>query len=150
MLVGLHDFAAFRRHRPNATTIRDLQAFEWRDISTDAEPELYEARVTADAFCWSMVRSLVGGAPGHGGEGAPCPRLHRRAARGAGAVAAGARGPAKGLALAGVDYPDDSELAARADKTHRASGCCRGGAPSGGQGLPGTQPVVRRDARPLD
>lgn len=28
-LLGLHDFAAFCRHRENATTIRDLQRLEW-------------------------------------------------------------------------------------------------------------------------
>ena len=131
VLVGLHDFAAFCRHRPNATTIRDLQAFEWRDISTDAEPELYEARVTADAFCWSMVRSLVGGclatAEGRRALGFTGGLLEERERSPLVPVA-----PAKGLALAGVDYPDDSELAARADKTrdirvlpgeeHRAAG----------------------------
>ncbi len=131
VLVGLHDFAAFCRHRPNATTIRDLQAFEWRDISTDAEPELYEARVTADAFCWSMVRSLVGGclatAEGRRAPGFTGGLLEERERSPLVPVA-----PAKGLALAGVDYPDDSELAARADKTrdirvlpgeeHRAAG----------------------------
>ena len=131
VLVGLHDFAAFCRHRPNATTIRDLQAFEWRDISTDAEPELYEARVTADAFCWSMVRSLVGGCLATA-EGRRAPDfteglLDERERSPLVPVA-----PAKGLALAGVDYPDDSELAARANKTrdirvlpgeeHRAAG----------------------------
>ena len=28
-LLGLHDFAAFCRHREGATTIRDLQRFDW-------------------------------------------------------------------------------------------------------------------------
>lgn len=59
-LIGLHDFAAFCKARPNSTTIRDLQIFQWKDVSTQAEPETYEATVVADAFCWSMVRSLVG------------------------------------------------------------------------------------------
>ena len=54
-LLGLHDFAAFCRHRPGATTIRELQRMDWiRDA------DLVTAHVTADAFCWSMVRSLVG------------------------------------------------------------------------------------------
>ena len=54
-LLGLHDFAAFCRHRDGATTIRDLQRLDWvRD------GDLVTAHVTADAFCWSMVRSLVG------------------------------------------------------------------------------------------
>ncbi len=116
VLVGLNDFAAFCRHRPNATTIRDLQAFEWRDVSTDAEPELYEARVTADAFCWSMVRSLVGAclatAEGRRPRDFTEGLLDERERSPLVPVA-----PAKGLALAGVDYPDDDELAARATKT---------------------------------
>ena len=54
-LVGLHDFAAFCRQREGATTIRDLQRLDWvRD------GDRVTAYVSADAFCWSMVRSLVG------------------------------------------------------------------------------------------
>ncbi|WP_295627551.1 tRNA pseudouridine(38-40) synthase TruA [uncultured Corynebacterium sp.] len=116
VLVGLHDFAAFCRHRPNATTIRDLQAFEWRDVSTAAEPELYEAHVTADAFCWSMVRSLVGGclatAEGRRDPGFTEGLLAERTRSPLVPVA-----PANGLALAGVDYPDAAGLAARAEAT---------------------------------
>lgn len=116
VLVGLHDFAAFCKHRPNATTIRDLQAFEWRDVSSPSEPELYEARVTADAFCWSMVRSLVGAclatAEGRRARDFTGGLLEQRERSPLVPVA-----PAKGLALAGVDYPDDDDLAARATKT---------------------------------
>ena len=116
VLLGLHDFAAFCKPRPNATTIRDLQVFEWRDISTPEEPELYEARVTADAFCWSMVRSLVGGclatAEGRRAKNFTEGLLDERERSPLVPVA-----PAKGLALAGVDYPDDGDLAARADAT---------------------------------
>ena len=54
-LIGLHDFAAFCRHREGATTIRDLQRLDW-----SRSGDLVTAYVTADAFCWSMVRSLVG------------------------------------------------------------------------------------------
>ena len=54
-LLGLHDFAAFCRHREGATTIRDLQRLDW-----SRDGDLVTAHVTADAFCWSMVRSLVG------------------------------------------------------------------------------------------
>ena len=54
-LVGLDDFAAFCRHRDGATTIRDLQRLDW-----SREGDLITAYVTADAFCWQMVRSLVG------------------------------------------------------------------------------------------
>ena len=54
-LLGLHDFAAFCRQRPGATTIRDLQRLDW-----GRDGDLVTAYVSADAFCWSMVRSLVG------------------------------------------------------------------------------------------
>lgn len=112
-LVGLHDFAAFCRYREGATTIRDLQAFTWRDVSTDLEPETFEAHVVADAFCWSMVRSLVGacltfGQGKHGDDFAS--HLLSETSRSSKVPVA----PARGLSLVRVDYPDDSELAQRA------------------------------------
>ena len=54
-LVGLHDFAAFCRRREGATTVRALERL---DVERDG-PEIV-ATVVADAFCHSMVRSLVG------------------------------------------------------------------------------------------
>jgi tRNA pseudouridine38-40 synthase len=106
-LVGLHDFAAFCRHRPGATTIRDLQRLEWvRD------GDLVTAYVSADAFCWSMVRSLVGAllAVGEGRrEPSWCATLLSATARSSDFAAA----PARGLTLTGVDYPPDDQLAAR-------------------------------------
>ncbi|QQU80438.1 tRNA pseudouridine(38-40) synthase TruA [Corynebacterium striatum] len=115
-LVGLHDFAAFCKAKPHATTIRDLHSFEWVDVSTPTEPQLYEARVCADAFCWSMVRSLVGCCL-RVGEGA-------RDVDFAAAMLADSQrssqiplAPAKGLSLVRVDYPADEELAARAAVT---------------------------------
>ncbi|HAT1152518.1 TPA: tRNA pseudouridine(38-40) synthase TruA [Corynebacterium striatum] len=115
-LVGLHDFAAFCKAKPHATTIRDLHSFEWVDVSTPTEPQLYEARVCADAFCWSMVRSLVGCCL-RVGEGA------RDVDFAAAMLAESQRSsqiplaPAKGLSLVRVDYPADEELAARAAVT---------------------------------
>lgn len=115
-LVGLHDFAAFCKAKPHATTIRDLHSFEWVDVSTPTEPQLYEARVCADAFCWSMVRSLVGCCL-RVGEGA------RDVDFAAAMLAESQRSsqiplaPAKGLSLVRVDYPADEELAASAAVT---------------------------------
>ncbi len=106
-LVGLHDFAAFCRHREGATTIRDLQRLDW---STSGD--LITAYVTADAFCWSMVRSLVGAllAVGEGRrEPAWCASLLTESRRSSDFAAA----PAKGLTLVSVDYPPDDELEAR-------------------------------------
>ena len=106
-LLGLHDFAAFCRHRPGATTIRDLQRLDW-----SREGDLVTARVSADAFCWSMVRSLVGAllAVGEGRrEPGWCATLLGAAARSSDFAAAAARG----LTLIGVDYPPDDQLAER-------------------------------------
>ncbi|BBZ79701.1 tRNA pseudouridine synthase A [Mycolicibacterium anyangense] len=106
-LVGLHDFAAFCRHREGATTIRDLQRLDW-----EADSDMVTAFVTADAFCWSMVRSLVGAllAVGEGRrDSAWCATLLSEPQRSSAFAAA----PARGLTLVGVDYPPDDELAAR-------------------------------------
>ena len=107
-LIGLHDFAAFCRPRPGATTIRELQC-----LAVSQHPGLVEVRVTADAFCHSMVRALVGAlvAVGDGRAEIAAPARW---------LAAGVRSsafqvaPARGLTLTGVDYPADADLAARA------------------------------------
>ncbi|WP_047241271.1 tRNA pseudouridine(38-40) synthase TruA [Corynebacterium epidermidicanis] len=115
-LVGLHDFAAFCKAKPNATTIRQLEEFRWVDASTAHEPELFEAHVTADAFCWSMVRSLVGTclAVGEGRRDESfASRLLGETQRSPEVPVA----PAKGLTLVGVDYPREDELAERAALT---------------------------------
>jgi tRNA pseudouridine38-40 synthase len=110
-LVGLHDFAAFCRHRDGATTIRDLQQLDWV-----REGERVTAHVTADAFCWAMVRSLVGAllAVGeHRREPGWCATLLESASRSSDFAAA----PPQGLTLVGVDYPPDDELQARTEVT---------------------------------
>ena len=110
-LLGLHDFAAFCRQRPGATTIRDLQRLDWvRD------GDLLTGYVSADAFCWSMVRSLVGALLAVGeGRREPdwCATLLGSEGRSSDFAAA----PARGLTLIGVDYPPDGELAARVSVT---------------------------------
>ncbi len=106
-LLGLHDFAAFCRHRANATTIRDLQRLEW-----SREGDVITAHVTADAFCWSMVRSLVGALLAVGEHRRPaswCRELLVATVRSSDFAAA----PARGLTLIGVDYPPEGQLAAR-------------------------------------
>jgi tRNA pseudouridine38-40 synthase len=106
-LLGLHDFAAFCRHREGATTIRDVQRFDW-----ERDGELITAHVTADAFCWSMVRSLVGALLAVGEHRRSpdwCAELLTSTRRSSDFAAA----PARGLTLVRVDYPPDSELQAR-------------------------------------
>lgn len=111
-LIGLHDFAAYCRPREEATTIRTLLEFDWR---RDADGVLV-ANVKADAFCHSMVRALVGGcvAVGHGrievGDVAVI-RDERERTNEFAVLAA------RGLTLAEVGYPDNTQLAARAEQT---------------------------------
>jgi tRNA pseudouridine38-40 synthase len=110
-LLGLHDFAAFCRHRDGATTIRDLQRLDWSQ-----DGDRITAHVTADAFCWSMVRSLVGAllAVGeHRREPGWCATLLTSTHRSSDFAAA----PPHGLTLVGVDYPPDDELEARTKVT---------------------------------
>lgn len=110
-LVGLHDFAAFCRQREGATTIRDLQRLDWL-----REGDRVTAHVSADAFCWSMVRSLVGAllAVGeHRREPGWCAGLLTATQRSSDFAAA----PAQGLTLVGVDYPPDDQLEARTKVT---------------------------------
>jgi tRNA pseudouridine38-40 synthase len=113
-LLGEHDFAAFCRPREGATTIRELQHLSWVPVA--GERDVVEARLSADAFCHSMVRSLVGAllAVGEGRRGVdwPATLLERRARASEVHVVA-----AHGLRLTGVDYPDDAGLAARAATT---------------------------------
>ena len=54
-LLGEHDFAAFCRSRSGATTTRRL-----RSLGIRRRRGLVEVRLVADAFCWQMVRGIVG------------------------------------------------------------------------------------------
>jgi tRNA pseudouridine38-40 synthase len=113
-LLGVHDFAAFCRRREGASTVRALQRFDW----TRGPDGVVEAAVSADAFCHSMVRSLVGALldVGRGRRDVGWPAgLLGRAARAAEVAVA----PAHGLTLVGVDYPPDDELAARTAVTRQ-------------------------------
>ena len=111
-LLGLHDFAAFCRRREGATTIRTLLDLDARRVTTGPLAGVVEVTVRADAFCHSMVRSLVGAlvAVADG---------RRERAWLTGLIDASARDssvpvlPACGLTLEEVGYPADDELAAR-------------------------------------
>jgi tRNA pseudouridine38-40 synthase len=113
-LLGEHDFAAFCKRREGATTVRALQELTW---SRDADG-VVQAAVAADAFCHSMVRSLVGALldVGRGRRTADWPAgLLQRSERASEVPVA----PARGLTLVAVDYPPAAELAARAHATRR-------------------------------
>lgn len=116
LLVGRHDFAAFCRPRPGATTIRTLERLDVGRPTEGADAGLVVATVAADAFCHSMVRALMGAliAVGEGRrEPAWVAGLLRLRSREASAPTA----PAHGLTLEEVSYPDDAGLAARAAVT---------------------------------
>ena len=112
LLLGLNDFVAFCRKREGATTIRDLQRLSW----TRATDETITAEVSADAFCHSMVRSLVGAllAVGEGRKPTEWPANLLKATERPSTVTVA---PAHGLTLAAVDYPAEDQLAARAQQT---------------------------------
>lgn len=116
MLVGLHDWAAYCKPRDGATTIRTLQEFRF-----SRRDGVIVGHVKADAFCHSMVRSLVGAAVAVGEGRMRAGRMlelrDERARTSEFPVA-----PARGLTLVEVGYPPDAELAARAEQTraHRA------------------------------
>lgn len=114
-LTGLHDFAAFCKPRPRATTIRHLFDFGWRRETAGPDSGLVVGWVRSDAFCHNMVRSLVGAclAVGLGkhSEDWPLELLDGQRRDPNIAVA-----PAHGLTLESVVYPADGELASRADR----------------------------------
>jgi tRNA pseudouridine38-40 synthase len=111
-LIGLRDFGAFCRRREGASTIRTLHELACRRLPSGPMAGVIECTVRADAFCHSMVRSLVGAlvavATGH--------RDHEWLA---GVTERGVRDstitvmPAAGLTLEEVGYPADHELAKR-------------------------------------
>lgn len=55
-LIGKHDFATFCKPDLGATTIRTLEAFNWER----RRDGFLIADVIGDAFCYSMVRNMVG------------------------------------------------------------------------------------------
>ena len=116
-LVGLNDFAAFCRYREGASTVRSLEHFSWHQD----DEGVWVGSVTADAFCWSMVRSLVGAvmAVGEGcrSHGWLIELLSERTRASSVPVA-----PACGLSLVGVDYPDADALADRNRQTREVRG----------------------------
>lgn len=114
-LRGEHDFAAYCRRKEHATTVREITRLDWRRD----DDGILVATVAADAFCQSMVRSLVGAmlAVGDGRRASSWPAgLLARTSRASEVMVA----PAHGLTLVSVSYPaDPAAYAARADQTRR-------------------------------
>lgn len=111
-LVGLKDWASFCKPRVGATTIRELSEYSWA-----RDPDgVVVGTITADAFCHSMVRSLVGAAVAVGrgkitlAEALALAEAKKR-------TSAFVTMPPHGLCLMTVRYGSDAEVGARAEIT---------------------------------
>ena len=111
-MLGNQDFAAFCKFREGSTTIRRLEVFQW----LRNEDGILVAEVAADAFCYSMVRNLVGAAVCVG-EGRFSQEWMINLLEEKVRVSNSYVFPAKGLTLTGVEYPDDELLLDRISMT---------------------------------
>jgi tRNA pseudouridine38-40 synthase len=109
-LLGLRDFAAFCRQREGASTIRTLL-----DLQAERQPEMIEITVRADAFCHSMVRSLVGALVAVGSGRRDVDWLTEVTDLGVRDSAVRVM-PPHGLTLEDVGYPPVDQLAVRAEQ----------------------------------
>jgi len=112
LLLGTNDYAAFCKFREGGTTIRTLEKYSWH---RDRDGYLV-ADVVADAFCYSMVRNLVG-AIVCVADGRKDPDWISTLLANKERVSDSLVFPARGLTLYQVDYPDAAELLERAKKT---------------------------------
>ena len=112
LMLGTHDYAAFCKFRVGGTTIRTLEKYNW----VRTEDGLLVADVVADAFCYSMVRNLVGAivcvADGRKTVSWISELLENKER-----VSDSLVFPARGLTLYRVDYPSDDQLIERAKIT---------------------------------
>lgn len=110
-LLGENDFFSYAKFRPNATTIRDLQRFDFERM----DDGVIISHITADAFCYNMVRALVGTMV-YIGEGrfpvSWAKEVLDKKERPSDSVVF----PANGLTFVGVDYPTDVEMIERFNK----------------------------------
>jgi len=112
LVLGHHDFAAFCKFKEGGTTIRTLEKYQWQRDETG----LLVAEVVADAFCYSMVRNLVG-AVVCVADGRKDPSWMAELLANKERVSDSLVFPARGLSLTRVDYPSDQELIDRAKVT---------------------------------
>lgn len=131
MTIGLHDFGSFAAPNTGGTTIREVKTAYWRRIPqrplVDGEMTMGERyrtpsmesglacfTIVADAFARNMVRSLVNGCVQVGiGKRS----LDWFADKMATPLREGSTGPIapQGLTLEHIEYPDDDQLAIRAE-----------------------------------
>lgn len=110
--LGLQDFSSFCKAREGSTAVRTVLEFGW--LRNDSG--VLVGSITADAFCHSMVRSLVGAVIGVGAGKLSLEEL-------VSLTEARSRSskitvmPPHGLSLEHIEYPEDSELESRALQT---------------------------------
>jgi tRNA pseudouridine38-40 synthase len=112
LVLGHHDFAAFCKFRQGGTTIRTLEKYQWKR----QDDGLLVADLVADAFCYSMVRNLVG-AVVCVADGRKEPEWIAQLLANKERVSDSLVFPARGLTLYQVDYPTDDQLLERAKVT---------------------------------
>ena len=112
LVLGHHDFAAFCKFKEGGTTIRTLEKYQWHRDSAG----LLIAEVVADAFCYSMVRNLVG-AVVCVADGRKDPSWMAELLANKERVSDSLVFPARGLSLTRVEYPSNDELLDRARVT---------------------------------
>jgi tRNA pseudouridine38-40 synthase len=115
-LIGEHDFATFCRRRPGASTRRRLRSLGIRRLRG-----LVEVRLVADAFCWQMVRSIVGYLLAVG-DGRRDPEGTPAVLASGDRAAVGDIAPPHGLVLEAVAYPRRRRSPARAGAAPKLTG----------------------------
>jgi tRNA pseudouridine38-40 synthase len=100
-LLGEHDFAAFCRRAPGGTTTRRLRSLQ---ITRRGRGGLVELKLVADAFCWQMVRSIVGYLLAVG-DGRRDPTETPKVLASGDRAAVGQLAPPHALVLEAVSYP---------------------------------------------
>lgn len=102
--VGEHDFAAFCRKGPEgSTTRRTVHAAHWLRSTEHGRTDVLTFEITAAAFCWQMVRSIVGTIV-EAGAGRRRPGDLLRVLRSTDRAEAGQLAPPQGLCLWAVGY----------------------------------------------
>jgi tRNA pseudouridine38-40 synthase len=100
VFIGEHDFAAFCRKGPEgSTTTRRVLTSRWRDDGDG----ILRFEIRSGAFCWQMVRSVVGTLV-EVGNGKRRPGDLLAVLRGADRSAAAQPAPPHGLCLTDVEY----------------------------------------------
>jgi len=102
--VGEHDFAAFcRKGPPGSSTVRRVHASRWLEATIAERTDVLVYEVTASAFCWQMVRAMVGTIV-EAGAGRRRPGDLLRVLRSGDRAEAGRLAPPEGLCLWAVGY----------------------------------------------